>query len=413
MAGLQPVLNSQQLLKLKEHKYSCVNNSFLDKYLNPWWIWVELKVPVYIHANALTLVGLAVNLITTLVLVYYSPDAKISAPAWTYMLCCTGIFIYQTLDAIDGKHARRTNTSSPLGELFDHGCDALSTLFVVVGICITLKLGEEPLWTIFFVFSAIAIFYVAHWQTYVTGSLQFGVFDVTEIQYVCMMLHIVTFFGGTSIWKTEIFSTGIVLGDITHWIFAIGVVLNCWNKACIILAGGPGRNGSAVGNMSIIAPFFPLVLVLWQAYYLFNHSEEVEQNLLVYIFAFGMVLAKVTCRLVIAHMTQSEMRLFDTVYAVPLLMIARDYWNILKFIPEYWLLWACVIHATLDLCVYSVRTCLEIRDYLGIRVFSMEPLPTPGYLKTSASLQKRSAPSRINITRDGALRQPGSPRTRP
>ena len=40
-----------------------------------------------------------------------------------------GIFIYQTLDAIDGKHQRRTDNSSPavaLSEFFDHGCDSIS-----------------------------------------------------------------------------------------------------------------------------------------------------------------------------------------------------------------------------------------------------------------------------------------------
>lgn len=49
------------------------------------------------------------------------------APLWAYLLCAVGLFIYQSLDAIDGKQARRTNSSSPLGELFDHGCDSLST----------------------------------------------------------------------------------------------------------------------------------------------------------------------------------------------------------------------------------------------------------------------------------------------
>lgn len=48
-------------------------------------------------------------------------------PRWAALLCAAGIFIYQTLDAIDGKQARRTNSASPLGELFDHGCDSLST----------------------------------------------------------------------------------------------------------------------------------------------------------------------------------------------------------------------------------------------------------------------------------------------
>ncbi|MFQ6648956.1 hypothetical protein Gotur_021538 [Gossypium turneri] len=34
-----------------------------------------------------------------------------------------------TFDAVDGKQARRTNSSSPLGELFDHGNITLSRLF--------------------------------------------------------------------------------------------------------------------------------------------------------------------------------------------------------------------------------------------------------------------------------------------
>jgi phosphatidylglycerophosphate synthase len=32
-----------------------------------------------------------------------------------------GLFLYQSFDAIDGKQARRTGTSGPLGEMFDHG----------------------------------------------------------------------------------------------------------------------------------------------------------------------------------------------------------------------------------------------------------------------------------------------------
>jgi hypothetical protein len=33
---------------------------------------------------------------------------------------------YSLLDNLDGRQARRTGTSSPLGELFDHGCDCLA-----------------------------------------------------------------------------------------------------------------------------------------------------------------------------------------------------------------------------------------------------------------------------------------------
>ena len=48
-------------------------------------------------------------------------------PGWTLVTAAVGLFIYQALDAIDGKQARRTGSATPLGELFDHGCDSLST----------------------------------------------------------------------------------------------------------------------------------------------------------------------------------------------------------------------------------------------------------------------------------------------
>lgn len=35
-------------------------------------------------------------------------------------------FTYITLDNVDGKQARRTGSSSPLGQMFDHGCDAIT-----------------------------------------------------------------------------------------------------------------------------------------------------------------------------------------------------------------------------------------------------------------------------------------------
>ena len=44
----------------------------------------------------------------------------------------TGInyFIYMVFDNTDGKQARRTGSSSPLGMLFDHGLDCVTSLIV-------------------------------------------------------------------------------------------------------------------------------------------------------------------------------------------------------------------------------------------------------------------------------------------
>lgn len=62
--------------------------------------------------------------------------------------------------------------------------DILSCLlaaFVVVGLCIALQLGHQPYFMFFEVFSANILFYAAHWQTYVSGTMKFGRYVGFEI----------------------------------------------------------------------------------------------------------------------------------------------------------------------------------------------------------------------------------------
>ena len=47
-------------------------------------------------------------------------------PNGFFFLAGISYFVYRMLDEMDGKQARRTGNSSPLGLLFDHGCDAFS-----------------------------------------------------------------------------------------------------------------------------------------------------------------------------------------------------------------------------------------------------------------------------------------------
>lgn len=143
------LLSAGQLKRLSEHQYSCSSASLLDARLQPWWGWLVRRTPLWLAPNLITLLGLAVNVATTLLLLWFSPDARQEPPRWACALCALGVFIYQSLDAIDGKQARRTNTQSPLGELFDHGCDSISTVFIALGACTAVKLGEYPTWMFF------------------------------------------------------------------------------------------------------------------------------------------------------------------------------------------------------------------------------------------------------------------------
>ncbi|XP_046816067.1 cholinephosphotransferase 1 isoform X6 [Vespa crabro] len=366
----EKLLSPGQLKRLSEHKYSCTTNSLLDAFLQPWWDWLVSKVPLWLAPNLITILGLIVNIVTTLILVYYSPDAKVEAPRWACFLCALGLFIYQSLDAIDGKQARRTGTSTPLGELFDHGCDSISTVFVALSACIAVQLGYYPTWMFFQCFCAMTLFYCAHWQTYVSGSLRFGKVDVTEAQFTIIGIHLVSAIFGPKIWMMEIPMLG--LGTLSCYVAAIFYAgyAHVFLQFCKVFeSGGIGKNGSTIAGTSVLSPIIPFSFVVVPAFIIYRKSTEhvYENHPALYILAFGMVAAKVTNRLVVAHMTKNEMQYLDSSLIGPAMLFLNQYFNF--FIKEYYVLWLCFIWVTLDLLRYSAQVCLEICDHMKIKLF--------------------------------------------
>ncbi|XP_030026815.1 cholinephosphotransferase 1 isoform X9 [Manduca sexta] len=370
------ILNAAQLKRLSEHKYSCTSASILDAWLQPWWCWLVSKTPLWLAPNLITILGLIVNIVTTLILVWYSPDARQDPPRWACALCALGVFIYQSLDAIDGKQARRTGSQSPLGELFDHGCDSISTVFIALGACIAVKLGEYPTWMFFQCFCAMTLFYCAHWQAYVTGTLKMGRIDVTEAQYSIIGIHLVSAILGPSFWATQL-PINISINLVSNYAVVFLTLYLVGGYISVIMKGGVGKNGSTVAGTSILSPVIPFSLVVVPAFIIFQKSEShvYENHPSLYIMAFGMVAAKVTNRLVVAHMTKSEMEYYDWSLLGPAMLFLNQYFN--NALPEYWVLWLCTIWVCVDLVRYCGQICLEICEHLKIQLFRI-PYPAVG-----------------------------------
>ncbi|KQS62731.1 cholinephosphotransferase 1 isoform X2 [Drosophila erecta] len=369
------ILSAQQLRKLSEHKYSCFSASLLDPLLQPWWNWLVSQTPLWLAPNLITIVGLILNVVTTLILICYSPNGVEAPPRWTCLLCALGLFIYQSLDSIDGKQARRTNTSSPLGELFDHGCDSISTVFVALSACISCQLGHYPNWLFFQCFCAIALFYCAHWQTYVSGTMRFGRIDVTEAQFSIIAIHLVSAALGPEIWLTKIPIVGLSWNYTILVFITFGYTLNIINFLKMFTEGGSGKNGSSVAGTSVLSPSIPLTLVVLPALIIAQKSPHniFTEHASVYILAFGMVAAKVTNKLVIAHMTKAEMEYLDWSLLGPALLFLNQYFNCI--VPEIWLLWFTLIWGTQDLLRYCAQVCLEICQHLRIDLFRIPYTP--------------------------------------
>mmetsp|Transcript_17387 Transcript_17387/g.21953 ORF Transcript_17387/g.21953 Transcript_17387/m.21953 type:complete len:101 (-) Transcript_17387:945-1247(-) len=86
-------------------------------------------LPDWIAPNVLTLLGFMHTVIPFILLFSIAGmDLLGEVPNWFFHLQAYCFFAYRMLDEMDGKQARRTGNSSPLGLLFDHGCDAFTTV---------------------------------------------------------------------------------------------------------------------------------------------------------------------------------------------------------------------------------------------------------------------------------------------
>lgn len=73
---------------------------------------------------------------------------------------------------MDGKQARRTGTSGPLGELFDHGLDSYSAVLIPIYMFSLFGTDDLPAIRMFFVIWNVFLnFYLTHVEKYNTGVM--------------------------------------------------------------------------------------------------------------------------------------------------------------------------------------------------------------------------------------------------
>lgn len=84
------------------------------------------------------------------------------------------MFLPLSPDGVDGKQARRTNSSTPLGELFDHGLDSWACVYFVVTVYSTFGRGSTGV-SVFVLYLLLWVvlfsFILSHWEKYNTGIL--------------------------------------------------------------------------------------------------------------------------------------------------------------------------------------------------------------------------------------------------
>eukprot|EP00347_Sterkiella_histriomuscorum_P019715 403340566 len=212
---LTPYFTQDAAIKLRQYKYAGGDSGILYKYFyNPVALKLVSILPETVAPNLLTLIGFLFTVIPfALLFGLYGLDFHGNVPAWWCYLEAASYFIYRMLDEMDGKQARKTGNSSPLGLLFDHGCDAFTAGLITLMALKLLQVGNNPL----IILGLVAVTQAFHFSTleeYYIGGLYLGIGNgVTDGSALLIALFIQCGISGQEFWRD---SVSITLNNSTH-----------------------------------------------------------------------------------------------------------------------------------------------------------------------------------------------------
>lgn len=137
------LINDEVKQTLLEYKYNGKDDSILyEKVISPLCQFIVDKwLPESLAPNTITIIGFIINLIPFVFLLCYSEPGE-PTNAFLCIFQGIGIILYVICDNCDGKQARKIGASSPLGMMFDHGCDAVTTGIIAMSLCMVVSIGK-------------------------------------------------------------------------------------------------------------------------------------------------------------------------------------------------------------------------------------------------------------------------------
>ncbi|GJN81365.1 hypothetical protein PLIIFM63780_004898 [Purpureocillium lilacinum] len=331
-------VRQKNLPALREYKYSSVDRSLVSKYiLKPFYTNFVIKCfPMWIAPNLITLTGFMFVVANVLTLLWYNPTLDHDCPSWVYYSWAVGLFLYQTFDAVDGSQARRTKQSGPLGELFDHGVDALNTSLEVLIFAASQNMGQG--WkTVATLFASLLTFYVQTWDEYHTKTLTLGIVNgpVEGVLILVGVYALTGFLGGAHIWQRSMLrSLGVPqnLGippqvyelSFTDWYLvqgAVVLVLNTVESSLNVIRARRARGDRSRGALLGLLPFFGMWVLI--VMYLFLNEDILHNHLVPFVLFAGLVNAYSVGQMITAHLTKMRFPYWN-VLGVPLVFGVID-----------------------------------------------------------------------------------------
>ncbi|RHZ61702.1 hypothetical protein Glove_346g63 [Diversispora epigaea] len=376
------------LKNLKHYKYSAIDKSPISNYvLKPYWNWAIGLFPMWMAPNLITLSGLSFVFVNVICIIIWIDDLVGPGPRWIYWTFPISLWLYSTFDNVDGKQARRTGTSSPLGELFDHGCDALNCTFGSIVLAASLGLGHSE-YVVALLLLTIVPFYFSTWEEYHTGTLYLGYCNgPTEGVLVGCLILTISAITGPSIWTKDLrdltsntpgfIPMGWTIVDILLvFTYFIALVLHCPPSLYNVYQSCKRSNKSyftALSQLSSIT-IYSLCTYFW----LSSPNSYIlrDKHLILFAMTIGIVFGRMATKIILAHLTKMPYPKY-TVLLIPLLLgtvltnIPRIFQTgeILSPAFEHYYLWGYFIFTAIAYFHWAILVINRFCSYLKINCF--------------------------------------------
>lgn len=288
---------------IKNYKYKCTVDSLMYGYVMGPLANFSLKfTPYSVAPNTLTFIGFVFNLIPFfLILSVTGEDFSVDVPRWLCVFAGFSQFLYMNFDNMDGKQARRTGSSSPLGMLYDHGLDSVSGWVMAINLAAVIKLGNSFPGYLALIGIPVLGFYFTTWEEYHLGVMNFGFINPVD-EGIPVMNSIMIFSGivGPDWWIGEGF-----FGLKRNELLVIAISISC--AAAIVTnifrVYKHTKNFQLTFDKIKVALFFYACVFIVGFY---SPSDIVSRRMRSLIMCFGFAFSKVIVHIQLAHCGEED-----------------------------------------------------------------------------------------------------------
>lgn len=383
------VLNENGLNHISLHQYVAGSYTPFDTLLNPMWTYLTELFPISMAPNLITLCGGFFCVLGYVITWIYGTTTFHEydvVPKWILLLNGICMILYYTFDCIDGKQARRTNSSSPLGQLFDHGVDCLCLQqHLSMAMCFIVPCTNISCYWYMYLQASLQIsFFVAQWEEYYTGLLPHstGVIGVTEVNYGLALWSISNiFFDYTKFYSTIVFDYNNKY-QVKHiisilWIsFIIILITLSIIRVIRYISRHRQKQITLVVQLSSLSKLLsPILICIVGPIYILPHHTIVNTHNIRYIsLSIGFAMTIITNKMIVYSMAKlpyATIQIYEILYIItPCLWIKYDTNITLDGIN---LLWKCItLLLFIRLFYWITLVCQQICHKLNIHLFRIK-----------------------------------------